>query len=110
MRRVARKIAIVLLVAFLATILVAPLSAMANVKGKRNTTIGLGAASAILLITQRNKLPGVLVGAGAVYSYTQYERERQQIKRSKAYSEGYRRGQWDARAQDRTRRPYSYGR
>ena len=84
-----------MLPAMAASIILAPIAASASEEGKRNTTIGLGAAAAALLITQKNKLPGALVGAGAVYSYTQYERDinnRHKRERRAAYRTGYRNG------------------
>ena len=56
------------LVAFLGSAIVAPMTARASEEGKRNTTLGLGAGAAALLLTQKNKIPGALVGAGAIYS------------------------------------------
>ena len=56
------------LAAFMGSSLMAPLTARASEEGKRNTTLGLGAGAAALLLTQKNKLPGALVGAGAIYS------------------------------------------
>ncbi len=77
------------------SIALAPFAAYASEEGKRNTTIALGAASAALLLTQKNKLPGALVGAGAVYSYTQLDRDinrRHRRERRHAYQSGYRHG------------------
>ena len=65
--------AIAALTAFMGTSLLTPLAARASEEGKRNTTLGLGAASAALLLTQKNKLPGALLGAGAIYSGVQYQ-------------------------------------
>lgn len=58
--------------AFLGTALVAPLNARASEEGKRNTAIGLGAASAALLFSGHT-LPGVLAAGGAAYAYGQYQ-------------------------------------
>jgi uncharacterized membrane protein YebE (DUF533 family) len=55
----------------------APLAASASEAGKRNTTYALGAAAAALLLTQKNKLPGLLAAGGAVYAYTQYNKDVQ---------------------------------
>lgn len=68
-----RLTAVATLAAFLGTVLLTPMAARASEEGKRNTTLGLGAAAAALLLTQKNKLPGALVGAGAVYSGIQYQ-------------------------------------
>ena len=65
--------ALATLAAFLGTSLLTPIVAQASEEGKRNTTLGLGAAAAALLLTQKNKLPGAVVGAGAVYSGIQYQ-------------------------------------
>ena len=87
-----RFISLITLPAIAASIVLAPFAAYASEEGKRNTTIALGAASAALLLTQKNKLPGALVGAGAVYSYTQYEKDINRRHRRAAYHSGYRKG------------------
>ncbi|HZP80884.1 MAG TPA: hypothetical protein VFB21_04530 [Chthonomonadaceae bacterium] len=90
-----RFVASALAVAFMGTILATPMAARASEEGKRNTAIGLGAASAALLLTQKNKLPGILAGAGAIYAYSQYEHDinkRHARERARAYRTGYRRG------------------
>lgn len=73
----------------------APIAVQASEEGKRNTTYGLGAAAAALLLTQKNKLPGLLAAGGAVYAYSQYQRDinsRHHRERAAAYRHGYRRG------------------
>ena len=65
--------AVAALTTFLGTSMLTPLTAKASEEGKRNTTLGLGAGAAALLLTQKNKLPGALVGAGAIYSGIQYQ-------------------------------------
>ena len=101
MIRNTRVIAAALLTAFIGTTtLAAPMAARASEEGKRNTTLGLGAAAAALLLTQKNKLPGALAGAGAVYSYTQYQNDinrRHKRERLTAYRTGFRRGTTYAR-------------
>jgi uncharacterized membrane protein YebE (DUF533 family) len=101
MIRNTRVIAAALLTAFIGTTtLAAPMAAKASEEGKRNTTLGLGAAAAALLLTQKNKLPGALVGAGAVYSYTQYQNDinrRHKRERRTAYRSGFRSGTTYAR-------------
>jgi hypothetical protein len=92
--------AVATLAAFLGTSLLTPLAARASEEGKRNTTLGLGAASAALLLTQKNKLPGALLGAGAIYSGIQYNNAinaRHKRERQQAYRTGYRRGDRSAR-------------
>ena len=70
---------------------VAPIAANASEEGKRNTTIGLSAAAAALLLTQKNKLPGVVAAGGAAYAYSQYQNDiNRRHKRARAY--GYRNG------------------
>lgn len=94
MKTNSRFIAASLLTAFLGTTLVAPIAARASEEGKRNTTLGLGAGAAALLLTQKNKLPGLLVGAGAVYSGIQYQNAinaRHKRERARAYRTGYHR-------------------
>ena len=96
MIRNTRLIAAALLTAFIgATTLAAPMAARASEEGKRNTTLGLGAAAAALLLTQKNKLPGAIAGAGAAYSYVQYQNDinkRHKRERLSAYRTGYHRG------------------
>lgn len=111
MLRTNRFVASALAVAFMGATLAAPLAARASEEGKRNTTIGLAAASAALLLTQKNKLPGILAGAGAIYAYSQYEHDinkRHARERARAYRTGYRRGASTTRyhrsRQHRTRR------
>lgn len=97
-----------LLTAFIGTTtLTAPVAARASEEGKRNTTLGLGAAAAALLLTQKNKLPGALVGAGAVYAYSQYQNDinkRHKRERLSAYRTGYHRGASYARTHRRYHR------
>ncbi len=52
-----------------------PVAAHASEEGKRNTAIGIGAAAVGLLLTQKNKLPGVVAAAGAAYAYSQYDKD-----------------------------------
>lgn len=49
----------------------APIAASASEEGQRNTAIGLGALAAGLLLTQHNKLPGLLAAGGAAYAFSQ---------------------------------------
>jgi hypothetical protein len=49
--------------------LATPFTARASEEGERNTALGLTAAAAALLLTQRNKLPGIIAGAGAAYAW-----------------------------------------
>jgi hypothetical protein len=50
-----------------------PMTARASEEGRRNTALALGAAAAGLLLTQKNKVPGIAVAAGAAYAYTRYQ-------------------------------------
>src|SRR5579862_7161180 len=52
-------------------VIAAPMAANASVEGKRNTAIGLGALEAALLLTQHNKVPGLIAAGGAVYAASQ---------------------------------------
>ncbi len=84
---------------------VAPIAAQASEEGKRNTTYALGAAAAALLITQKNKLPGLVAAGGTVYAYSQLQRDidsRHRRERSAAYRHGYRRGATYARYHHRS--------
>jgi hypothetical protein len=90
-----RVIAAVLATAFIGSTLAAPIAVKASEEGRRNTALGLGAAAAALLFTQKNKLPGALAGAGAVYAYSQYQKDinnRHKRERAAAYHTGYQRG------------------
>src|SRR4051812_24472057 len=74
---------------------IAPIAAQASEEGKRNTTYALGAAAAALLLTQKNKLPGILTAGGAVYAYSQYQNDinkRHRRERAYAYRHGFSRG------------------
>ena len=53
--------------------LIAPITANASEEGKRNTAIGIGALAVGLLLTQKNKLPGIVAAGGAAYAYSQYD-------------------------------------
>ena len=53
--------------------LMAPIAANASEEGKRNTAIGIGALAVGLLLTQKNKLPGIVAAGGAAYAYSQYD-------------------------------------
>jgi|SRR5579871_5748820 len=57
------------------SVLTAPIAASASEAGKRNTAIGLGAAAAALLLTQKDKLPGILVAGAAVIAASQTGRD-----------------------------------
>ncbi len=113
MQRNHRILAALLVPAFFVTTLAAPLSARASEEGKRNTAIGLGAGAAALLLGSKNKLPGLLAAGGAVYAYSQYERDinrRHQRERIAAYHRGLRRGESYAHYHrtHRTRRHYHH--
>jgi hypothetical protein len=89
-----------------AGLLAAPLSAQASEEGHRNTTYALGALSAFLLATQKNKLPGLLAAGGAAYAYTQWDRSiKERHEREAYYRDGYyRNGDYYPRATNY--RPY----
>jgi len=55
----------------------APIAASANEQSDRNTALGLGVLAAGLLLTQHNKLPGILAAGGAAYEYSQYQKDVQ---------------------------------
>ena len=74
---------------------VAPMAAQASEEGRRNTTYALGAAAAALLLTQKNKLPGLLAAGGTAYAYSQLHNDiirRHRRERASAYHYGYNRG------------------
>ena len=107
MQRVNRYTSLALAAVVAFTGVVAPIAAQASEEGKRNTTYGLGAAAAALLLTQKNKLPGALAAGGAVYAYSQYQNDinkRHKRERAAAYRYGYHRGAAYARYHRRTAR------
>jgi hypothetical protein len=88
MMRLNRFAAIALSMTLCAGILSAPLAARASEEGQRNTALGLGAAAAALLLTQKNKLPGIVAAAGAAYAYKRYDdsvRNRHRFEREYGY-------------------------
>jgi len=99
MQRMKSLFAALSLTAFLG-LMAAPIVASASEEGHKNTAIGLGAASAALLLTQKNKLPGILAAGGAAYAYGQSQRSmnaRHRRERAYAYRTGYHRGSSYAR-------------
>ncbi len=96
--------------------LIAPVAANASEEGKRNTTIGLGALAIGLLLTQKNKLPGIVAAGGAAYAYTQYDasvrgRHRRENNDDYYYRNDRRdnRDSRDHRSDNRNRDGYRYG-
>ena len=88
-----RLTAVALAVSMGASAFILPLSAQASEEGKRNTTYALGAAAALLL-TQKNKLPGIVAAAGAGYAYTKYNddvKARHRRERDYGYDDNYNR-------------------
>jgi len=87
----------------------APIVAAASETGKKNTTIALGAAALGLLLTQHNKLPGILAAGGAAYAYSQYNKDVRNRHRNDRY--GYNRNGYNynrnGRHQDNGGYPYS---
>ena len=88
-----------------AGVLATPIAASASEEGRRNTMLGLGAAAAALLLTQKNKVPGIIAGAGAVYAYKRYQdsvNDRHDRYRYYGdYSDRSRRDDWRDRRDDR---------
>ena len=73
------------------TSLCAPMAAVASEQGKKNTALGLGAAALGLLLTQKNKLTGLVAAGGAAYAYSQYDKDvknRHQRERDGYYDRG----------------------
>lgn len=68
-----------------ATMLFTPVAARASEEGRRNTTLALGAAAAVLLLGQRNKIPGIIAAAGAAIAYKRY----QDARNDRRYRDGY---------------------
>lgn len=77
-----------------------PLAARASEEGKRNTALALGATAAALLLTQKNKLPGIVAAGAAVVAVTQLGHDRRDRYR---HDDGY--GYNDNRHHD----DYGYG-
>jgi hypothetical protein len=75
-----------------------PITARASEEGKRNTAIALGAAAVGLLLTQKNKVPGIIAGVGAAYAYKKYDdsvRDRHRREQRYGYNDDYRRNRDD---------------
>jgi hypothetical protein len=69
-------------------------AAQASVKGRRNTTIALGAITAYGLI-KKKKTVAIAGGVGTVYAYSRYrkskkERDRREARRRARYYSRYR--------------------
>ena len=62
-----------------------PFAAHASEEGRRNTALGLGVAAAALLLTQKNKAPGLIVGAGALVAATQINGDHDRYRRDRDY-------------------------
>lgn len=82
----------------LSSLLIVPGMATAGSKGRRNTTIGLGAAT-IHQAVKGKKTNALILGAGTAYAYTRYnasrkaEKRRQRAaayRRSRSYAANYR--------------------
>jgi hypothetical protein len=92
-----------------------PFAARASEEGERNTALGLTAAAAALLLTQKNKLPGIIAGAGAAYAWKKNQdsiNSRHKREREWGYDRNDRRD-WDRddyryRDNDRNRDDYRY--
>lgn len=65
------------------------LPAQASSKGRKNTTIGLGAAAAYELL-RGNTTTGLILGAGAAYGYKKYKDAKREEDRDYRYSDRYR--------------------
>jgi hypothetical protein len=95
-----------LTLAFGVGILGAPVAANASEEGRKNTAIGLGAAAAYLLLTQKDKVPGIIAGAGAAYAYKKYDdAKRDRQDRDRWYGRYDRYDRYDSRY-DRNRDLY----
>lgn len=64
-----RSTALAISMSLFTSLVIAPIAVQASEEGKRNTTLGLSAIAAALLLTQKNKVPGIVAAAGAAYSY-----------------------------------------
>lgn len=83
-----RRTAGLLTATFVAGVVAAPLAASASEEGRKNTALGLGALAAGLLLTQKNKLPGIVAAGAAAYAYKRYDddlKHRHQREREYGY-------------------------
>src|SRR5262245_39409054 len=60
-------------------------AAQASSKGRLNTTLGLGAATAYTLLRGKT-IPGLILGAGTAYAYSRYRSAHNSEKRRARYS------------------------
>src|SRR5687767_7442813 len=91
--------------------LIAPASARASEEGRRNTALGLGAAAAYLLLTNKNKTPGLIAVGAAALAYKSYDdafRARKDRERYYGYRYGgdYRYNRYNGDRYYRSRRSY----
>jgi hypothetical protein len=92
MNRIHRLVATGCAVVMGAGLVTAPIAARASEEGRRNTALGLGAAAAYLLLSQRNKTAGIAAAAGAAYAYKRYDdsvRARHQWENYGYYNDRY---------------------
>ena len=74
--------------------LIAPASARASEEGRRNTALGLGAVAAYLLLTKKDKVPGLVAAGAAAWAYKSYDDAYRSRKDRERYY-GYRYGRDD---------------
>ena len=89
-RRMLLLMSIAIVAVFLVTVMI-PTAALASTKGRKNTAIGLSAATLYEVIKGRT-LPAVALGAGSAYAWHRYSQQRQQEVRGRSYSSGYHAG------------------
>src|SRR5688500_9911734 len=68
----------------LGSALAMPVAAKGSEEGRRNTALALGAAAAYLLVTKKDKVPGLVAAAAGAYAYKRYDdafRERKDRER-----------------------------
>ncbi len=82
--------------------LIAPASARASEEGRRNTALGLGAVAAYLLLTKKDKVPGLVAAGAAAWAYKSYDDAFRARKDRERYY-GYR---YDGDRYYRSRRSY----
>lgn len=109
MMQLRRTLVATLLVAFLGIGALMPFTARASEAGRRNTTLGLGALTGVLLY-KKQWLPAAAAGVGTYYAYHNWQaqinarhRAENQLHYSRSYSNGYRRGVAYGRRVHRTR-------
>jgi hypothetical protein len=73
---------------FMGGVAAAPMAAHASEEGRRNTTLGLGAATAYLFTRGGSKLPAFAGAAATAYAYKRYDDKIKARKKREKYQYG----------------------